>query len=330
MLNETGVNASEGRARPPAEPGSTGDPQTRLGRRRGPSWGAVIVWMGLALGGLFATAQAGPTEPELLWETAGFTAPESVVFDAARGQYYVSNMGTWGQGSVPGDGCISRVGADGALIELAWIAGLQSPKGLALVGDRLFAGDDDALIEIDVVRGAIIARHALPDGPGRFNDCTADPAGRIYVFSSRLSTVFRLSDGVFEAWAPFDTSGTGYINGLLAERHRLLLGSWSVKGPDGTEQLGHISTMDLDTRAVGRIGTGPLAHVDGLEPDGRGGYTVVDWVTGLVSQVSGDGTARPILTLPQGAADHTYIAATGTLVIPLVKDGTVRAYRWKP
>ena len=36
--------------------------------------------------------------PELLWETAGFVAPESAVFDPGRRQFYVSNMGTWGQG----------------------------------------------------------------------------------------------------------------------------------------------------------------------------------------------------------------------------------------
>ncbi len=307
--------------------------RTRLGQRPRPtsSVGCVFGPTILATVALIACPRVDASAPELLWETSGFSAPESAVYDAARNQYYISNMGTWGQGSVPGDGFISRVGADGALLELTWIAGLQSPKGLARVGDRLFAGDDDALIEIDLVRGAIAARHVPSDGgPGRFNDCTADPDGRVYVFSSRLSTVFRLADGVFEAWTPFDTSGTGYINGLLAERDRLLLGSWSVKGADGVERAGHISTIDMTTREVGRIGTEPLAHVDGLEPDGRGGYTVVDWVTGIVSHVSPDGAARTIFTLPQGAADHTYVPGKRMLVIPLVKDDVVRAYRWEP
>jgi hypothetical protein len=53
-------------------------------------------------------AIAGPS-PRLLWETAGFVAPESVVFDRERQQLYVSNMGTWGEGATPGDGFISRV-----------------------------------------------------------------------------------------------------------------------------------------------------------------------------------------------------------------------------
>ena len=136
--------------------------------------------------------------PELLWETAGFVAPESAVFDPERQQFYVSNMGTWGQGATAGDGFISRVGPEGRILELRWVTGLDSPKGLALANGRLYVGDDAALVEIDPRSGTITARHAPADGPGGFNDCTADPAGTVYVFSRRLAKVFRLRAGRFE------------------------------------------------------------------------------------------------------------------------------------
>ena len=42
------------------------------------------------------TAQRSGT-PELLWETPGFVAPKSAVFDRKRNQFYVSNMGSWGR-----------------------------------------------------------------------------------------------------------------------------------------------------------------------------------------------------------------------------------------
>ncbi|HWA87229.1 MAG TPA: hypothetical protein VG710_13460, partial [Opitutus sp.] len=115
-----------------------------------------------------------------------------------------------------------------------------------------------------------------------------------------------------------------------AEKDRLLLGGWSLRGADGKEQLGHISTVAYADKALGRIGSVPVAHIDGLEPDGAGGYTVCDWLTGDVLHVSADGVPTPIMKLHQGSADHTYLAAKKELVIPLMLDGVLRAYRWEP
>ena len=72
-----------------------------------------------------ATVVGRQAAPELVWETAGFVAPESVVFDQERKQFYVSNMGTWGPGSTPGDGFISRVSADGRVLESEMGDGLR-------------------------------------------------------------------------------------------------------------------------------------------------------------------------------------------------------------
>lgn len=268
--------------------------------------------------------------PELAWETSGFVAPESVVFDAERQQFYVSNMGSWRADSTPGDGFISRVSAEGRLLDLRWVVGLESPKGLALANGRLYVGDDAELVEIDPATGTITARYAPVDGPGGFNDCTADPMGNVYVFSRRLATVFRLHGGQFEAWATIDASKTGWPNGLHAEPDRLLLGSWVVSGPNGQEQLGHLSTVSYADRLVGRLGDQPIGHIDGIEPDGRGGYTVTAWTKGDVVHVSAGGTPTPLMTLRQGAADHEYVIDRRLLVIPLVLDNVIRAYRWEP
>ena len=273
--------------------------------------------------------QAAPAQepPALVWEATGFAAPESVVFDAKRQLFYVSNMGTWGEGATPGDGFLSRLSADGRILDLRWITGLQNPKGLALAGGRLYAADDAELIEIEPAAGTILARYAPPDGPGGFNDCTAAPDGTVYVFSRRLAAVFRLRGGRFEAWARVDLAQTGAPNGLLAERDRLLLGSWWVRA-GGSEVLGHLSTVRYSDGAVGRLGDRPIGHIDGIEADGRGGYTVTDWTKGELLRVSADGVPSLLLTLRKGAADHTHVIDRGVLVVPLVLDGTIRAYRW--
>jgi hypothetical protein len=285
---------------------------------------ALVVAAALAQG----TAPA-PAPPALVWEATGFVAPESAVFDATRSLFYVSNMGTWGEGATPGDGFVSRLSADGRILDLRWITGLQNPKGLALANGRLYAADDAELIEIDPSAGTILARYAPPDGPGGFNDCTAAPDGTVYVFSRRLGAVFRLRGGRFEAWVKVDLAQTGAPNGLLAERDRLLLGSWRVR-ENGAEVLGHLSTVRYSDGAVGRLGDRPIGHIDGIESDGRGGYTVTDWTKGELLRVSADGVPSLLLTLKQGAADHTYVIDRGLLVVPLVLDGAVRAYRWSP
>lgn len=270
--------------------------------------------------------------PVLLWETGGFSGPESVLFDRARDRYYVSNMASRGKDAIPGDGYISLLDGKGRVLERQWLAGLENPKGLALAGGRLYVGDDDALVEIDPASARVLARHQPADGPGGFNDVTADAAGNVYVFSRRLETVFRLSQGEFAPWARLDTRVTGRPNGLRVDGDRLLMGSWEVPAdaPAGEGAWGHLATLDLDDRRPGRIGDAPLGHIDGIEPDGRGGYTVTDWTRGLLLQVGADGAVRTLLTLEKGAADHLYQVEEQVLVVPQLLDGVVRAWRWAP
>jgi hypothetical protein len=279
---------------------------------------------------VLAAALVASAAPELLWETTGLIGPESVVFDAARHQYYVSNMGTHGKDATPGDGFIARLDASGKLVEQKWVTGFDNPKGLALVGDKLYVGDDKDLVEIDVAAGKVAHRYAPEDGAGDFNDATADAAGNVFVCSGRLGTVFRLHDGKLSAWYKLDKSKTGGLNGLKAEKDRLLLGGWSLRGADGKEQLGHISTVAYADQALGRLGSKPICHIDGLEPDGKGGYVVSDWLTGDVLHVSADGEPTPIMKLVQGTADLTYLTDSHLLVIPSMNENLVRAYRWQP
>ena len=134
--------------------------------------------------------------------------------------------------------------------------------------------------------------------------------------------------GRFEPWVKLDRAKTGGINGLRAEKNRLLLGGWSVRDAEGNEQLGHLSTIAYRDQALGRIGTVPICHIDGIESDGADGYSVTDWLTGDVLHVSADGKPTPIMKLVQGSADHAYIAGKQQIIVPLMKDNVLRAYRW--
>jgi hypothetical protein len=139
-----------------------------------------------------------------------------------------------------------------------------------------------------------------------------------------------LRGGAFEPWAKVDLAKTGGPNGLHAERDRLLLGSWVVRGADGQDRFGILSTVAYADGSVRQFGAQRIGNIDGIEPDGRGGYTVTDWETGDLLHVSADGAPTRILTVRRGAADHHYVAAQRLLVIPLVLDNAIRAYRWAP
>ncbi len=268
--------------------------------------------------------------PQLLWTVGGFSAPESVVYDRARDRFYVSNMATRGEDATPGDGFISRLDGRGNITELKWITGLENPKGLALANGRLYAGDDDALVEMDLDGARIVSRHAPDDGgPAQFNDATADARGNVYVFSRRLDTVFRLSGGTFAPWVKVDTNATGKFNGVRADGDRLLLGSWQVPAAQG-ELLGHLTTIDLASGAVGRIGSAPIGHIDGIEPDGRGGWVISDFTPGRLLRIGPDGSVDPLLTLSIGTADLHYLPDRQLLLVPMLRDDHLRAYRWAP
>lgn len=267
--------------------------------------------------------------PLLQWTTEGLVGPESAVYDATRNEIYVSNMGTYGKDAVAKDGFIARLSSDGKILQQHWVNGLENPKGLALSNGHLFVGDDVYLTEIDVASGKIVAQFKPEGSDGDFNDCTADPAGNVYVCSGKLHTVFRLHQGKFEAWVVLDPAVTGGINGLRAEKDRLLLGGWSRRTNDGKEELGHLSTIDYRNKKVGRVGTKPICHIDGLEPDGGDGYVVSDWLTGEVFHITADGEKKLLLELPQGAADLTHRIESHQLLIPLMKDNQLRAYSWR-
>ena len=75
--------------------------------------------------GLIATIAAADT-----LTISGFSTPESVVHDTIQDVYFVSNIGPGNPGALDHNGFISRVDPNGTIIQLAWITGLNGPKGL--------------------------------------------------------------------------------------------------------------------------------------------------------------------------------------------------------
>lgn len=270
----------------------------------------------------FSTAASAP---ELLWETKGLAQPESVVEDPATGVIYVSNI----NGAVmqkDGNGFISRLTADGKMLERQWVKGLNSPTGLALHDRTLYAADVDQLIEINAASGEILKRYDAK-GAVFLNDVVVDDDGTVYVSDTPMNTIWRLKDGSFEPWLANDALNGP--NGLLIQGKTLIVASLGkVQSQGQKKELGTLLAVSLDDQKVSKVGKGELiGNLDGLQAIQPGVYLVTDWAQGALYRVDAKGKVDELIDLNQGSADLSYLPSKKMLLIPMMLDNSLVAYR---
>jgi len=262
---------------------------------------------------------------ELLWEAKGFQNPESVVHDAKRNILYVSNV-NGSPNEKDGNGSIARVSLDGEVEFLDWVTGLDAPKGLAMTVDTLYVADIDALVEIDIPRRTVMKRYTVEDAEF-LNDVAVGEDGTVYVSDMVKNRIHRLKHGRFEIW--LESGELENPNGLLVQGDRLIVGAWGVM-TDGfaTETPGHLKSVSLKDKSIASIGSGePVGNLDGVEADLEGDYYVTDWMAGRLLHIEPDGGVEELLDLNQGSADLEYIPEMDRILIPMMNDNTLKAYR---
>lgn len=126
--------------------------------------------------------------------STGLATPESVLWDATRQIWYVSNI----NGNPPqkdDNGYIVRLGANGETMDsLPFINGadedvtLHAPKGMAMRGDTLWVADIDALRGFDLASGKQVASIDLAPLRATFlNDVAVGNDGGIYITDSGIA-----------------------------------------------------------------------------------------------------------------------------------------------
>ena len=263
---------------------------------------------------------------ELAWETSGFNNPESVVYHEPTDTLFVSSI----NGSPvekDGNGYISKVLLDGTMQSIQWIVGLNAPKGLAIYKDSLYVSDIDTLVEIDIPSGTIINRYKVDDAKF-LNDVTASEKGEIFVSDMVLNRIHRLSNDQFDLW--LESPELENPNGLHAEEDSIILGAWGVM-TDGfaTEIPGHLKSISLKDKTITSLGGAPIGNLDGVESDGKDGYFVTDWMAGKLFQINTSGEATLLLELEQGMADHEVLLEHNLILIPMMKNDKLLAYKIK-
>ncbi len=263
---------------------------------------------------------------DVVWTLEGLEAPESVYFDEARNVLYVSNIN--GEPlAKDGNGYISRVGPDGQMQEAKWITGLDAPKGLVSDGVTLYVSDIDRLVAIDIDTGEISGTWPA-EGAIFFNDTALDAAGRVYVSDMIGDKIHVLADGALSVLA--EGEALQHPNGLNMRDGQLLVAPWGLDLQDDftTKTGGHLLTVETESGAVAPLGSGdPIGNLDGLEPDGDGNWIVSDWIAGAVYRIADDGSKEMLLDLDMGSADLEYIPDQSLLIVPMMLNNTLVAYR---
>jgi sugar lactone lactonase YvrE len=263
---------------------------------------------------------------DAVWTLEGLEAPESVYFDEARNVLFVSNIN--GEPlAKDGNGYISRIGLDGQMQEAKWITGLDAPKGLVSDGVTLYVSDIDRLVAIDIETGEISGTWPA-EGAIFLNDTALDAAGRVYVSDMIADKIHVLADGALSVLA--EGEALQHPNGLNMRNGKLLVAPWGLDLQDDFTTItgGHLLTVETENGGVATLGSGdPVGNLDGLEPDGKGNWIVSDWIAGAVYRIADDGSKEMLLDLDMGSADLEYIPDQSLLIVPMMLNNTLVAYR---
>ena len=255
-----------------------------------------------------------------LWTLSqGLAQPESVVYDAKHSCLYVSNV----QGKEvekDGNGYISRVSLDGKLLDKEWLKGLDAPKGMTVVGNILYVSDIDTLVVINISKKIVVERYEAKDAKF-LNDVTADKDGNIYVSDMLTNTIHCLCNSKFGIW--LHDANLMSPNCLIAEKDRLVVGSWGI-----TAKAGHLQAVSYAGKKITSVSDGkPVGNLDGVESDGAGGYYATDWMVGKMFHFDVAGKTHELMQLKQGSADIAYLVDRNLLLIPMMNDSQLKAFK---
>jgi sugar lactone lactonase YvrE len=260
-----------------------------------------------------------------LWETpAQLKTPESVLYEPIENVLFVSSI-DGKPDEKDGQGFVSKVSpADGSILELSWVVGLNAPKGMGVSGDnsKLYVSDITHLVEIDIASGQIINRHSAPES-AFLNDVASDKQGNIFVSDTGTNTTYKLENNNTALRKWLRTPELNSPNGLYIDN----ITSKLVVASRG----GSLSLVDLQNKTITKLGAQvPAGSLDGIEADtGQNLYYVTDWTAGKVYAVNSDGTDyRTLIDLQkQGTADLEFIESERMVIIPMMQDNKLIAYR---
>ena len=255
-----------------------------------------------------------------IWETdTTLTTCESVIYDAKRDAIYVACI-NGAPDKKDGNGFITKINASGKVETLKWATGLDAPKGMGIIGDKLYVTDVDKLVEIDILNAKVSKKYSVK--AAKFlNDITTSET-TVFFTDMNTNTIhqFTPADGKLAVVSADTTLGSP--NGLYFDG-----GSQSLYIATFGDQ--RFKKLDLASKKIENLVDG-IEQGDGVVSLGNGAFLVSSW-GGLVRYVSG-GQAEEVLNTKdngESAADIWFIPEKNLLLIPTFFKNKVTAYQVK-
>ncbi len=254
-----------------------------------------------------------------LWETdTTLRTCESVLFHAQANVLYVANIN-----GMPTDkdknGFISKLTPEGKIETLEWAKGLNAPKGMGILGDKLYVTDITELVEIALATGKITKKYPLK-GAEFLNDIATDEAtGNVYFTDMKKNKIHVLATKTGKITDFIAADSLGSPNGLyVADANTLML---------ATNGDSKFKKIDMTTKQISTVVEGIDAG-DGVEKVGDNAYLVSSW-TGEVFYINNNEKLKLLDTQADkiNAADIGYIPASKTLLVPTFFKNKVVAYQ---
>lgn len=276
---------------------------------------------------LLFTAQLFPQEkdkPAKIIE--GFSSPESVISDGKN--FYVSNVGQKLEPTVKdGDGFISQLAPDGKIRKLKFITGLDAPKGMAVLGGKLYVTDVDKVKGFDLQSGKEIFNLDFSKENLFFlNDLCRKDEKTLFVSATDKNMVYEI-DLETKSYAPLQLSDSlSSPNGLFysSAENTLYVACYGDSG-----SVVKINMKSDAKKPVSVLGLKGM--FDGLYVT-AGMLAVSDWKTGKVFYISrwnkteGE-QVNEWLNGFKGPADFWYDEIKGMFYVPDMPAGKLYIYR---
>jgi DNA-binding beta-propeller fold protein YncE len=263
------------------------------------------------LSSLTLHAQTTPKATKLWVTDTVMTGSESCLYDAEKGLVFVSNGNTQAAAK-DNDGYITLLSPTGKIETLHWLkGGLDAPKGMAKIGQKLYVSDIDAVKIIDIPSRKIEKTIRI-EGSVFLNDVTSDGTN-IFVSDTRAGTVYRI-DAQNQIAKIIENAPN--INGLAFKNQLYAL--------DG-EGLKKFST---DGHFTPTLITDEVKGGDGLIIINENTFIASRWA-GQVYMIKGSKAHLVIDTSAEqsNTADIDYIASQQLLLVPTFLKNQVVGYR---
>lgn len=260
-------------------------------------------------GGETDAGETKETAFQKAWETDTiFNTPESVL--AYNGVLYVSSVGGKNPLAKDGNGFISKLNTSGEVLSLHWAEDLDAPKGMAILGGKLYVTDIDRLVEIDLESGKQLNEFVIENAI--FLNDVSSTSTAVYFSDMKTGKIHELKNGEVATFA----ENLASINGLYAEQDKLLC----LTGAG-------FQWVDYLTQEVSTI-TDEIKGGDGIERTSNGAYVASKW-KGQVYLVSGSKAELLLDTEKEGTqtADIGYLAKENLVLIPTFFGNRVVAYK---